>query len=124
MAAADVVMAFLDAMGRRDLDAAEALLAPGFKMVVSGGHAFRSPREFVAHSKGRQRSARKTTDRYEEIPTPGGDVVYAIGSMAGEWNDGSAYAGVRYIDRFEVRDGKIADMQVWSDMAEFRPREG
>ena len=123
MTAGEIVRAFLDAMGRRDLAAAEAMLAPGFKMVVSGGATFASPREFVAHSKGRQKSARKTTDRTEEIPGDGCVVVYAIGSMAGEWNDGSAYADVRYIDRFEVRDGRISDMKVWSDMAEFRPRE-
>jgi ketosteroid isomerase-like protein len=122
MSAADVVKIFLDAISRRDLDAAEAMLGPGFKMIVSGGHQFTTPRDFVAQSRGRQKSTRKTTDRYEELPTADGAVVYAIGSMAGEWNDGTTYEGVRYIDRFEVRGGKIVDMKVWSDMAEFRPR--
>jgi hypothetical protein len=43
--------------------------------------------------------------------------------MAGEWNDGTPYATVRYIDRFDVQNGKIVDMNVWSDMAEFRPKD-
>ncbi|MDX2225367.1 MAG: nuclear transport factor 2 family protein [Rhodospirillaceae bacterium] len=120
--AVEIVESFLNAMGRRDFAALEALMAPDFKMTVSGGHVFRHPREFAAQSRGRQRSAKKTTDRYEEIPHDKGSVVYAMGSMAGEWNDGTTYANVRYIDRFDVQNGKIVDMNVWSDMAEFRPK--
>lgn len=29
-----------------------------------------------------------------------------------------AYAGIRFIDRFTVRDGKLVDQNVWNDMAE------
>ena len=119
----DVVKKFLDAMGQRDFATLESLMAPNFKMTVTGGGVFTHPREFAAQSKGRQKSAKKTTDRYDEIPTISGAIVYSIGSMAGEWNNGTPYSGVRYIDRFEVVHGKITDMNVWSDMAEFRPKE-
>jgi limonene-1,2-epoxide hydrolase len=119
----EVVKSFLEAMGRRDFAAMEAFMAPNFKMTVTGGAVFSHPRDFAAQSRARQRSAKKTTDRYDEIPTSNGAVVYSIGSMAGEWNDGTAYAGVRYIDRFEIVGGKIVDMQVYSDMAEFRPKD-
>jgi limonene-1,2-epoxide hydrolase len=121
--AVDVVKAFLEAMGKRDFAAMEAVMAPSFKMTVTGGSTFTHPREFAAQSKGRQKSAIKTTDRYDEVPMPGGMIVYSIGSMAGEWNNGTRYSGVRYIDRFEVVNGKITDMNVYSDMAEFRPKE-
>jgi limonene-1,2-epoxide hydrolase len=121
--ATDVVRSFLEAMGQRDFAAMEKVMAPSFKMTVTGGAVFTHPREFAAQSRAKQKSAKKTTDRYEEIASGAVTVVYAIGSMAGEWNNGATYAGIRYIDRFEVADGKITDMNVWSDMAEFRPKE-
>jgi len=122
MTPTDVVKAFLDAMSRRDFDAMEPLMAPAFKMTTSGGQVFNHPKEFAVHARARQKSARKTTDRYDEIPTPSGASVYAIGTMAGEWNDGAPYSGIRYIDRFEIADGRIVDMHVYSDMSEFRPK--
>ena len=121
--AGGIVRAFVDALGRRDLDAASAQLGSGFRMTVTGGHVFASPAEFAAFSKGQHRGAKKTTDRYDEIPGEDSTVVYAMGSMAGTWNDGTTFEGVRYVDRFEVAHGKIVDMRVWSDMAEFRPSE-
>jgi limonene-1,2-epoxide hydrolase len=120
--AVDVVKKFLDAMGKRDFAAMEMVMAPSFKMTVTGGAVFTHPREFATQSKGRQKSAIKTTDRYDEVPMANGTVVYSMGSMAGDWNNGATYSGVRYIDRFEVVDGKITDMNVYSDMAEFRPK--
>ena len=118
-----VVKNFLDAMSRRDFTTMESLMAPEFKMTVSGGYVFKHPREFAAQSGKRQKSARKTTDRYDQIPTADGGVVFAMGSMAGEWLNGTTYSGVRYIDRFEIKNGKIVDMNVWSDMSEFRPKD-
>lgn len=115
------VKSFLDALGRRDLAEANRHLGNGFRMTVTGGHVFASPAEFAAFSKGRHKGARKTTDRYDEIPGEESTVVYAIGSMAGTWNDDTTFGGVRYIDRFELAHDKIVDMKVWSDMAEFRP---
>jgi ketosteroid isomerase-like protein len=117
------VKTFLDALMRRDMEAVDVLLGPGFRMTVSGGHVFTSPAEFAAFSKGRHKSAKKTTDRYDAIPGDDCTIVYAMGSMAGVWNDDTTYEGVRYIDRFEVAHGKIVDMRVWSDMSEFRPDE-
>ena len=92
--AIEVVKKFLDAMGKRDFATMETVIAPNFKMTVTGGSVFTHPREFAAQSKGRQKSAIKTTDRYDEIPTANGMIVYSIGSMAGEWNNGTTYSGV------------------------------
>ena len=121
--AEETVRAFLDALGRRDLDAANEHLGNGFRMIVTGGHVFTSPGEFAAFSKGRHKGAKKITDTYDIIQDADSTVVYAMESMSGTWNDGTTFEGVRYIDRFEVAHGKIVDMRVWSDMAEFRPRE-
>jgi ketosteroid isomerase-like protein len=119
----DVVKTFLEGMSKRDFAAMEAVMAPNFKMTVTGGSVFKHPRDFAAQSRARQKSAIKTTDRYDEIPTATGAIVYSIGSMAGEWNNGTTYRDIRYIDRFEIVNGKIAEMNVYSDMAEFRPKE-
>ena len=121
--AEETVKAFLAALGQRNLDAANEYLGNGFRMTVTGGHVFTSPGEFAAFSKGRHKGAKKFTDTYDIIQDSDSTVIYAMGSMSGTWNDGSTFEGVRYIDRFEVAHGKIVDMRVWSDMAEFRPRK-
>ena len=114
MSPEETVRAYLDAMERRDLAAAKALLAPGFFMVFPGNKRFDALEQLVESAKGRYRSARKTYERYETA----GDAVYCYGTLHGELLDGAPYSGIRFIDRFTVRDGKLADQNVWNDMAE------
>ena len=108
------VRAYLDAMERRDLATAKSFLAPGFYMLFPGGKRFDSLEQLVESAKGRYRSAKKTYERYEAA----GDVMYCYGTLYGELLDGSPYSGIRFIDRFTVRDGKLVDQMVWNDMAE------
>jgi len=110
----ETVRAYLDAMERRDLAAAKALLAPGFFMVFPGNKRFDALEQLVESAKGRYRSARKTYERYETA----GDAVYCYGTLHGELLDGAPYSGIRFIDRFTVRGGKLVDQNVWNDMAE------
>ena len=120
--AIQVAQAFLEAVAGRNLDAAAALTGEGFQMVVSGGHRFDSLRSFVGYSVTRQKSVAKHTERFEALVAgDDGVVVYCFGTMSGAWLDDSRYQDVRYIDRFLIRGGRIVDMKVWSDMAEFRP---
>jgi ketosteroid isomerase-like protein len=112
--AEEIVREYLAAMERRDLAAARAVLAPGFSMVFPGGKRFDSLEQLVESARKRYRSARKTYERYESA----GDAVYCYGTLHGELLDGSAYSGIRFIDRFTVRDGKLVDQNVWNDMAE------
>jgi hypothetical protein len=48
-----------------------------------------------------------------------GDVVYSLGTLYGEWPDGTAFEGNRYVDRYVVKDGLIVQMDVWNDSAEW-----
>ena len=112
--AEEVVREYLAAMERRDLAAAKAMLAPGFFMVFPGGARFDSLEQLVASAKGRYRSAKKTYERFDDF----GDGVYCFGTLYGELLDGTPYSGIRFIDRFTVRDGKLVDQKVWNDMAE------
>ena len=114
MSPEQTVRAYLDAMERRDLAAAKAFLAPGFFMVFPGNKRFDALEQLVESAKGRYRSARKTYERYETA----GDAVYCYGTLHGELLDGAPYSGIRFIDRFTVRGGKLVDQNVWNDMAE------
>ena len=112
--AEQVVRQYLEAMERRDLAAARRLLAPGFFMVFPGGRRFDSVEALVDWARGRYRSARKTYERFDTAE----DVVYCFGTLSGEHLDGSPYSGIRFIDRFTVRGGRLVDQQVWNDMGE------
>ena len=110
----ETVRSYLDAMERRDLAAARSYLAPGFHMMFPGNRRFDTLEQLVDWARGRYKSARKTYSGYETA----GDTVYCFGTLSGEWLDGAPYGGIRFIDRFTLRDGKLVDQNVWNDLAE------
>jgi hypothetical protein len=57
-------------------------------------------------------------DRFDVCPGKGETVVYSIGTLYGEWIDGTSFEGNRYVDRFVVQNGQIVKMDVWNDSAE------
>jgi ketosteroid isomerase-like protein len=115
---ARLIRDYLAAMERRDLAAAKAMLAPGFSMVFPGGARFESLEALVEWARPRYKRALKTYDRFDVAPQADGSaVVYCFGTLYGELNDGSPYSGIRFIDRFTVRDGKLVDQMVWNDMS-------
>ena len=73
--------------------------------------------QLIAWAAPRYRFVRKTYDGFDGF----GDVVYCHGTLAGEWPDGTAFAGIRFVDRFELCDGKLIKQDVWNDIAEVRP---
>jgi ketosteroid isomerase-like protein len=120
-----IVRTYLAAMERRDLAAAKALLAPDFVMTFPGGKRFETLEQLVEWAKPRYRRALKTYERYDTSRQhDGSDVVYCFGTLHGELLDGRPYEGIRFIDRFTVRDGKIVDQMVWNDMGETLGRLG
>ncbi len=118
--ASRMVATYLRTMEARDLDGARAMLAPGFNMTFPGNRHYTKLEDLVEGSKGRYRNVRKVFERFDEAETPDGTAVYSIGTLTGEWLDGSKFSGIRYIDRFLVRDGKFIETRVWNDMAEMR----
>jgi len=116
--AIDLVRHYLATMERRDLAAAQAMLAPDFVMIFPGGKRFTQLSALVDWAKQRYRSALKEYERFDVTPTPEGGIVYCYGTLHGELLDGTPYSGVRFIDRFTVAGGKLADQMVWNDMAE------
>jgi ketosteroid isomerase-like protein len=112
---------FFAAMSARDLARLQTLLAPGFVMTVSGNHRFSRLEDFFAHSRARQGAVHKHVEGFDVSVDGGAAVVYSFGTMSGTWLDGNAFQGVRFVDRFGLRNGLIATLDVFSDMAEFRP---
>lgn len=116
---AQLVRNYLAAMERRDLVAAKAMLAPGFAMIFPGGARLESLEQLVEWARARYRSARKTCERFDVAPAQDGvAVVYCYGTLHGELLSGEAFSGIRFIDRFTVVGGRLADQRVWNDMAE------
>lgn len=116
-----LVRAYLDAMEARDLDTARAMLGDGFTMTFPATGEMTTLDELIAWSKPRYRFVKKTYDGYEAFQSEGAAaVVYCRGTLYGEWPDGSPFDGIRFIDRFEITDGKITLQEVWNDMAEVK----
>ena len=122
--ATDTVKSYLGAMEARDLARANGMLAPGFTMVFPGGASFTRVEELIAWAKPRYRWVKKRYDRFDEAPAAAGEtIVYCFGTLYGEWPDGRAFEGIRFIDRFTLRAGKLVDQLVWNDIAEIQAQE-
>lgn len=115
---AAIVEAYLAASMIPDPDAAAAYMEPGTVITFTGGRTFDHPRGPTAFNAKRYRWVKKKMDRFDVCPGDGETVVYSVGTLYGEWKDGTPFEGNRYVDRFVVRNGKITRMDVWNDSAE------
>ena len=113
---AEVVRAYLAAMEARDLPAARACLGPGFTMTFPGGVTMTALEDLIAWAAPRYRFVTKSYEGFDAL----GGVVYCFGALSGEWPDGTAFAGIRFIDRFALQGGLITRQDVWNDMGEAR----
>lgn len=119
----DTVRMFLGAMEERDLAAAESYLAPGFVMEFPGGGKMHTLTELVAWARPRYRSVSKQYERFDVSDVGDAEaVVYCFGTLEGVWNDGTSFSGIRFIDRFTLKDGQIMDQKVWNDIGEVTSR--
>jgi 4-oxalocrotonate tautomerase family enzyme len=119
---AKLVLDYLAAMEAREIDRAQAMLGEGFAMTFPGTGPMTSLAELIDWAKGRYRFVTKTYEAVEAFHAEGAAVVYTRGTLAGEWPDGTAFGGIRFIDRFEVTGGFITRQDVWNDLAEVRDR--
>ena len=121
---ADLVRAYLNLMEARDIAAAEAMLGDGFQMVFPGAAPMTSLQQLIDWAAPRYRHVKKTYEGFDAMQGAEAAVVYARGTLSGEWPDGGAFGGIRFIDRFEVAAGKIIRQDVWNDIAEVKAQEG
>jgi hypothetical protein len=118
LAAAEIVEKFLVASMVPDPETAASYVSPALKLTFTGGRRFSHPRESSAFNAMRYKRVKKKMERTDVVPGHGETIVYNLGTLYGEWPDGTPFEGNRYVDRFVVRGGKIVQMDVWNDSAE------
>lgn len=116
-----LALRYLAAMERRDIDAARSFIAADAEFVFPGGARRSDLAEIVAGSSGRYRSIAKHIERCDLCEQRDGTaIVYVLGSLYGRWPDGTAFSGIRFVDRFEIAGGSIRRQDVWNDSGEAR----
>lgn len=115
---AETVRDYLEASMVPDPERAATYMAENVIITFTGGRVYDHPSGPAAFNAGRYKWVKKRIDRFDVAPGPHGVVVYSVGTLYGEWPDGTPFEGNRYVDRFEVENGKIVKMDVWNDSAE------
>jgi hypothetical protein len=118
---AAVVDEYLRLLMIPDPAAARRFVAPGLQIRFTGGRAMSDPAECAAFNATRYRWVKKRVDATETVAggSPEATVVYSLGTLYGEWPDGTPFEGNRYVDRYVVKHGLITQMDVWNDSAEW-----
>jgi hypothetical protein len=118
---AAVVDEYLRLLMIPDPDAARRLAAPDLQILFTGGRVMREPTECAAFNAGRYAWVKKRIEATEVVngATDAHAVVYSRGTLHGAWPDGTPFEGNRYVDRYVVKNGLIARMEVWNDSAEW-----
>ena len=118
---AAIVDEFLRLLMIPDPASARRFVAPGLSIRFTGGRMMQDPAQCAAFNAGRYRWVRKRVAATETVAggTPEATVVYSIGTLYGEWPDGTPFEGNAYVDRYLVSHGRITRMEVWNDSAEW-----
>lgn len=121
MTPADIVNEFLRLVMMPDPASARRYVSPDLQIRFTGGRAMRDPAETAAFNASRYRWVKKRIERSDTVAggTAEESIVYSLGTLHGEWPDGTPFEGNRYVDRYVVRQGLIVQMEVWNDSAEW-----
>ncbi len=118
---AEVVDEFLRIIMIPDPIGARRFVSPTLRIRFTGGRAMSDPSECAAFNASRYRWVKKRIERTDTVAggTDAETVVYSVGTLHGEWPDGTPFEGNRYVDRYVVSQGLITQMEVWNDSAEW-----
>ncbi len=116
-----LVNEFLRVVMIPDPAAARRFVSPALRIRFTGGRLMHDPADTAAFNAGRYRWVKKRIEATETVvgATPVHSVVYSLGTLHGEWPDGTPFEGNRYVDRYVVSHGLITQMEVWNDSAEW-----
>ncbi|WP_170608830.1 tautomerase family protein [Ruegeria arenilitoris] len=116
-----IVREFLSEMGDRAFENAHKRLTPNFVMQFPGAAPMRDLVELKNWAATRYRRIAKTYEGFDAMQSnDDAAIVYCRGTLSGEWTDGTPFEGIRFIDRFEIKNNLIARQDVWNDIAETR----
>jgi ketosteroid isomerase-like protein len=116
---AQIVSNFLEASMAPDPVRAATFMSDDVKITFTGGRPMPDPQTITAFNGARYAWVKKALGNFDWMDRGDHTVVYSNGTLYGEWPDGRSFSGNRYLDRFEVRNGKITRMDVWNDSAEW-----
>lgn len=102
-----------------DAERAATYMHPEVKIIFTGGRAMAGAADIAQFNGARYKWVKKALGEFDAVQHDDYVVIYSNGTLYGEWPDGRPFADNRFIDRFEVRDGKITRMDVWNDSAEW-----
>ena len=104
-----------------DPEGVRHFVAPDMTIRFTGNRPMKQPGDTSAFNATRYAWVKKKIERTEVVAggTPDETVVYSLGTLYGAWPDGTPFEGNRYVDRYVVRNGLIAEMDVWNDSAEW-----
>ncbi|WP_407311624.1 nuclear transport factor 2 family protein [Pseudomonas sp. nanlin1] len=122
--AVEIVSNFLAASMAPDPVLAATFMSDDVAITFTGGRAMPDPQTITAFNGGRYAWVKKALGDFDWMDRGDHTVVYSMGTLYGEWPDGRSFSGNRYLDRFEVRHGKITRMDVWNDSAEWLLQPG
>jgi hypothetical protein len=74
--------------------------------------------EMAEAMRGRYRSIGKTHETWDVSTDESNTVVVTTGTLNGVNTHGIVFDGVRFCDRFVIRNGLITEQHVWNDLAE------
>ena len=114
-----LVRDFLDASMKPDPVTAATFMADDVVITFTGGRSMPDASAITAFNASRYAWVRKALGDFDWCDRGDRVIVYSNGTLYGEWPDGEAFAGNRYLDRFEVRGDRITRMDVWNDSAEW-----
>ena len=115
---ARIVRDYLEASMIPDPDRAATYVSDEVVITFTGGREYDHPSGPAAFNAMRYKWVKKDMRQFDVAQGAEGTVVYSTGYLYGEWPDGTAFEGNRYVDRFVVEDGLIVKMDVWNDSAE------
>ena len=118
---AEIVNEYLRLHMLPDPMGAAAFVAPDIRIRFTGNRPMQHPAEATAFNAKRYAWVKKRIERTEVVAgaTDEEAIVYSLGTLHGAWPDGSSFEGNRYVDRYVVKHGKIVQMDVWNDSAEW-----
>ncbi|MBF8748590.1 nuclear transport factor 2 family protein [Pseudomonas putida] len=117
--AVQIVRDFLAASMAPDPVLAATYMSDDVRITFTGARPMPTPSDITAFNGARYKWVKKALGQFDWCEQDDHTVVYSNGTLYGEWPDGRSFSGNRYLDRFEVRAGKIVRMDVWNDSAEW-----
>lgn len=115
---AQTVRDFLDASMKPDPVLAATFMSDDVVITFTDGQKYDHPSGTTAFNAARYKWVKKKFGQFDVVKYDDETVVYSIGWLYGEWPDGTAFEGNRYVDRFVIKNGKIVKMDVWNESAE------